>query len=186
MKSIKITAGVVLLLLTLGLSEAYAQWGLGVSYERRNDTPENGFGIQLEKDFLQRLPIVFVRSRLHFSYFSEDASYDIGAGSITTGSVEAYDFGGAVMGGAGLGLFAPYIGLGIGADNWEYSTSTTGGSRSNNTHYYYGIAGVSITPVPFIKPYLEYRLTSYDSVSDARKEIGEGKGRFHIGVTIRF
>lgn len=170
------------MLLTLITLDATAQFGIGASFERRSDAPTNGFGLQIEKDVLGFVPVVYLRTRIHASYFSEEASLNLANIAVTTGTVESYDFGGALLGGIGLGLFSPYAGVGVGFENWAFD----GDTETNNTMFYYGIAGLAITPVPFIKPYLEYRLATYNDLSAARKEIGEGPGRLHIGVTIRF
>lgn len=175
--------GILSVIMLLGISDAFSQTSLGLSYERRNDAPTNGFGLQLERNILGAVPVVDIRARLHGSFFSEDAELNIAGIQASTGTVQSYDFGAAILGGVGLGLFRPYVGLGIGMENWEYDGTQ---NFSNNTHYYYGLAGIAITPIPFIKPYLEFRVASYDDLSEARKEIGEGAARFHIGVTISF
>jgi opacity protein-like surface antigen len=182
MKQLFRTATLLILLITVIALDATAQVGIGASYERRSDAPTNGFGIQIEKNVLGFIPVVYLRTRLHASYFSEDASLNLGAIQVNSGKVEAYDFGGALLAGAGFGLFSPYAGVGVGFENWAFD----GDTETNNTMFYYGIAGIAITPIPFIKPYLEYRLATYNDLSAARKEIGEGPGRLHIGVTIRF
>jgi hypothetical protein len=175
--------GILSLVILFGLTDALAQTSLGVSYERRNEAPTNGFGLQLEKNILGSVPVIDIRARLHGSFFSEDADLTIAGLQATTGTVQSYDFGAALIGGAGLGLFRPYVGLGVGMENWEFDGAQ---NYTNNTHYYYGLAGIAVTPLPFIKPYMEFRFSSYDSLSDAREEIGEGNARFHIGVTLSF
>lgn len=175
--------GIMVMVLLLGITDAFSQTSLGVSYERRNDAPTNGFGIQLERNIFGAIPVVDIRARLHGSFFSEDATLTLPGLQASTGTVQSYDFGAAVLGGVGLGLFRPYIGLGIGLENWEFDGTQ---NYTNNTHYYYGLAGIAITPIPFVKPYLEYRVASFDDMSAARKEIGDGNARFHIGVTLSF
>lgn len=169
------------LLVLFATADVMAQWGVGASFERRSDRPTNGFGFQLEYDVLDRIPMVSVRTRLHASYFSEEASISLGGLTATTGKVEAFDFGGAVLGGVKFGLFMPYAGVGVGAENWRFDDDGDG-----LDNFLYGVAGVAITPIPFLKPYIEYRVSSYNDVSAAKKEIGEGRGRFHLGITLQF
>lgn len=178
--------GILSMVILLGITDAFAQTSLGVSYERRNDAPTNGFGLQLERNIFGAVPVVDIRARLHGSFFSESAELSLAGlpdATAFTGTVQSYDFGAALIGGVGLGLFRPYVGLGIGMENWEYDSTQ---NFTNNTHYYYGLAGIAITPIPFIKPYIEFRVASYDDVSAAQKEIGDGAARFHIGVTLSF
>lgn len=175
--------GIFALVLLFGVTDAFSQTSLGVSYERRNDAPTNGFGLQLERNILSSIPVIDIRARLHGSFFSESADLTFEALTASAGTVQSYDFGAALLGGVGLGLFRPYIGLGVGLENWEFDGVQ---NYTSNTHYYYGLAGLAITPIPFIKPYIEYRLASFDDVSAARKEIGEGNARFHIGITLSF
>ncbi|KPP95315.1 MAG: hypothetical protein HLUCCA01_05345 [Bacteroidetes bacterium HLUCCA01] len=177
--------GIILLIGLVTATDALAQTALGLSYERRNEAPTNGFGIQLERGILGSIPVVDVRARIHGSFFTEAAELNQDAiqNSLTglvDGTAQSYDFGAAVIGGVGLGLFRPYAGLGVGMENWEFE------DYENSTHYYYGLAGIAITPIPFVKPYLEFRFSSYDDLSEARQEIGEGNARVHLGVTIGF
>ncbi|MCH8496260.1 MAG: hypothetical protein LAT57_11610 [Balneolales bacterium] len=172
--------GVLALILVIGIVDASAQYGLGISYERRNDTPTNGFGLQLERELLGSIPLLSLKARLHGSYFSEESDFRGAGVQFNRATIESYDFGVAALGGVNLGLFRPYVGLGLGTENWEYDDG------NSNTSYYYGIAGLAITPIPMLKPYIEYRVSGYNDISEARKEIGEGAARFHIGITLSF
>ncbi|MDZ7695011.1 MAG: hypothetical protein U5K69_28490 [Balneolaceae bacterium] len=43
-------------------SNAQAQWGIGASYEVRDEEPQNGFGVRIERGYsVQQLPIVQAR-----------------------------------------------------------------------------------------------------------------------------
>ena len=53
-------------------SKVFAQLEVGVSYELREETPQNGFGLKIETGFLPNIPIVNIGTRIHFSHFSED------------------------------------------------------------------------------------------------------------------
>lgn len=172
----------------IGLSDATAQWGVGASFERRNDDPQNGIGVHIEHDIVRFIPIVFIRSRAHFSYFTEESSRTIAGIAYSRSKVETYDYGAALYGGVNLGLLSPYVGIGAGSDKWNFYQNSNDSSPSSETSsfYYYGIAGVSISPIPFIKPFIEYRVANYNDISAARDEIGEGNARFHFGVTLRF
>jgi len=164
-------------------SPIYAQWGIGASYEERNETPKKGFGVHLEKDLFESLPVFFVRARVHYSQFSSEASLRFDD-ELVIGDLETHDLGIALLGGGNLGFFSPYAGIGFGIENWDYKA--TGINEKDDTGYYYGLVGVSLSFMPVIKPFLEYRVTNYQDISAAKKEIGEGRSRVHIGITLRF
>jgi len=63
--------GIILLIGLVTATDALAQTALGLSYERRNEAPTNGFGIQLERGILGSIPVVDVRARIHGSFFTE-------------------------------------------------------------------------------------------------------------------
>ncbi len=166
-----------------------AQLGLGVSYEERPDAPTQGFGVQLESELLPFSMIATVKARLHFSYFSEDARLSVpldGSPSAELGKIENYDFGGALLGGVHLGFFTPYVGLGAGLDNWRFELQDYDRTFDEQAVQYYGILGASLSIFPKLEPYVEYRVSEYGSVEEVREQIDEGKGRFIIGVTLRF
>jgi len=186
MKKYFVLSGLIVVFTLMNTTTVYAQWGIGASYEERNENPKKGFGVQLEKDFLESLPILFIRARTHYSQFSSEASLTID-GDLVIGDLEANDLGIAVIGGGKLGLFSPYLGIGFGIENWSYKArDIIAVNEKDDSGYYYGIVGVSLTFIPVIQPYLEYRVTNYNDIGEARKEIGEGKSRVHIGITLRF
>lgn len=168
---------------------AQAQLGLGVSYEERPDAPTQGFGVQLESELLPFSLIATIKARLHFSYFSEDARLSVpleGSPSVELGKIENYDFGGAILGGVHLGFFTPYVGLGAGLDNWKFELQNYERTYDEQAVQYYGILGASLSIFPKLEPYVEYRVSEYGSVEEVREQIDEGKGRFILGVTLRF
>lgn len=188
MKKLLYLATMCTFIITLA-SPAQAQLGLGVSYEERPDAPTQGFGIQLETELLPINLIATVKARLHFSYFSQDASLSVpldGNASVELGNIENYDFGGAILGGLNLGFFTPYVGLGAGLDNWKFELQNYERSYDEQALQYYGILGASLSIFPKLEPYVEYRLSEYGSIEDVREQIDEGKGRFILGVTLRF
>jgi 1-acyl-sn-glycerol-3-phosphate acyltransferase len=53
-------------------TQVFAQLEVGVSYELREEIPQNGFGLKIETGLLPNIPIVHIGTRIHFSHFSED------------------------------------------------------------------------------------------------------------------
>lgn len=188
MKKLLFLTAICTVMLNLS-TPAQAQIGLGVSYEERAEAPKQGFGVQLESELLPFSLIATLKARLHFSYFSQDASLSVplnNSPSVEFGSIENYDFGGALIGGVNLGLFTPYVGLGAGLDNWKFELRDYEQTYDEQALQYYGLIGASLTLFPKIHPYVEYRVSEYGSVEEVREQIDEGKGRFMLGVTLRF
>lgn len=183
MKKYILTSVLFVICLVFISTPVFAQWGLGASYEERNETPKKGFGVQLDKDLFESLPILFVRARVHYSQFSSQATLSFDD-ELVIGDLESFDLGVALIGGGSLGFISPYAGIGFGIENWDYKA--IGISEKDDTGYFYGIVGVSLSFIPVIQPYLEYRLTNYNDISAIREEIGDGNSRVHVGVTLRF
>lgn len=171
---------------------AAAQWSLGASYEIRDEEPESGFGVRLERDILQRLPIVNLGLRGHFSYFNEENSVSRD-GLTYSRELTNYDYGLAAVGGVSVGLVAPYVGLGLGSSTMDVSRddfSDTGApmdeDNSDSAIYWNGFVGAEISPVPLLTPFVEYRLEQVSDYENLDDSIEEGNGRLIFGVSINF
>lgn len=188
MKKFIISALGALVILSVSIP-VQAQFGLGISYEERADTPKQGFGLQLEHELLPFSVITSLRARVHFSYFSDNASLSVPVSSqpsIELGTIQNYDYGGAIIGGLNLGLLSPYIGLGISIDNWKFEPKNYNETFDEQTIQYYGLFGASLSVLPVIHPFIEYRVSEYGSIKEIREQMDEGRGRFIIGVSFRF
>lgn len=166
-----------------GVSQA--QWRVGASFEIRNEDPQNGFGFRIERTILQKVPIVDFGLRGHFSYFSED-NY-VGENSITYGEVENYDFGLAAVAGISVGLVSPYVGTGLGSTTTELKNpegAFDSGSESNI--FWNGFVGAEVSPLPFLKPFAEYRFQAADSFDELQNAIDRSDGRLIFGVSLAF
>ncbi|HET6528914.1 MAG TPA: outer membrane beta-barrel protein [Balneolaceae bacterium] len=163
---------------------AAAQWSIGASYQIREEAPENGFGIRLERELLGAAPVLNLALQAHFSYFSAD-NY-LGANDITYGEVENYDYGIAALGGVSLGLISPYIGLGLGSTTFELGDEADlPGEGSDSSLYWNGFIGAKISPIPVVKPFVEYRIQSTQEFEDLG-ESDMGNGRLIFGIYIAF
>src|SRR5690625_7934982 len=96
----------IILLLSAVPQTSSAQWSLGASYEIRNEDPKNGFGVRIERDILQRLPIVDLGLRGHFSYFNDDNEFTT-EGVDYSSEITNYDFDLAAVGGVSVELLDP-------------------------------------------------------------------------------
>ncbi len=166
----------LLLLLTVSLPANAQQLigaGVGMSYERRDEAPESGIGFRLEKNVINLL-VVNVRTQLQTSVFSGDVRQT--AGGFIQGKTDVYDISGAITTGLGLGLFGPYAGLGFGFERVQYNSIS--GRKATHETYASALVGVAITPVPFLKPFVEYRYNSFLEDPDAY--------RVSVGLMLRF
>ncbi len=176
------------LICTLGLmvpQPTQAQWNIGASYEIREDTPKHGFGFKVEKSVLQSMPVIEARLRGHISYFSEDFE---GLDNLpqVNGNYKYYDYGLAAMVGANIAIVTPYVGLGLGATTFDVNfDSVPQGSPLDQTesesefHWNY-FAGVELSPIPLLHPFVEYRFYNLDEPDFANTSTG----RLILGVSL--
>jgi len=161
-------------------NQASAQWSLGASYETRNEDPTNGFGLRVERSVLSAVPVVDFNMRAHFSFFNDDAELS-GDNQNFSDEVDAYDFGLALTAGAQIALIKPYVGLGVGAESYDFD----GESRSfDETNLFWnGFGGLELSILPMIKPFVEYRISQ---ISGSDQINFDNVSRLAFGVSLRF
>ena len=176
-----LTAAILFALTFIPAEKAEAQWGIGASYELRDTEPTNGFGLRVQKDIIGAVPMFDLGIRAHFSYFSESVqSYrDV---QVPT-ELDSYDFGLAGLAGINLGLIKPYAGAGLGSESFEAVSQQDNFEFSDNSIYWNIFVGAAVTPIPVLKPFIEYRFTRLfsDDGFDHRQN-----GRLAIGITLEF
>lgn len=188
LKKIITTSSFILILVAVTSHSAYSQIGLGVTYEIRNEKPTNGFGVHAQFSLIN-LPLVSLSARLHYSYYSEENSLSVNNVRYTR-DFTSNEIGGTAIASVGLGLLSPYVGLGIGWQNFsretvfeqiadEFDVELDG---EENAAKYYGVIGAAITPVPLLRPFIEYR---YAGIT--KDNLGPSShGTWVFGVQIRF
>lgn len=158
---------------------AQAQWAVGASYEIRDEDPENGFGIRVERSFLQGAPLIDLGIRAHFSYFNDEirvTSDDFDAST----DIDVYDYGLAALAGVKLGIVKPYVGLGIGNQQFKFDPAD---NFNDSSFYWNGFGGAEFTLLPVLNPFIEYRIANLTSTDD----IGfDNVSRLAIGINLRF
>ena len=157
-----------------------AQWSIGASYEIRNEEPKNGFGFRVERGLLKKLPVLNLGLRAHFSYFNEDINRQN-----FSGDIQSYDYGLAAVAGVSIALISPYVGAGLGSTNFE------GFNVSESDLYWNGFVGAKVSPIPKLKPFVEYRFQSADSFGSLSNnasigDIGGNSGRLIFGLSLSF
>lgn len=185
LKKILVVVATFALMFSMAPEKASAQWSIGASYEIRDEEPQNGFGVRLEREILQKLPLINLKLRGHFSYFSED-NY-VGENQATYGQIENYDYGLAAVGGISLGLLSPYVGTGLGSTTTELKNPEGAfeeGSESNV--FWNGFVGAEVSPIPALKPFVEYRFQAADSFDELQNSVSTSNGRLIFGISLSF
>ena len=173
-------------------ASSFAQLEIGASYELRDEKPKNGFGLRIEKGILEKLPVVNLSLRLHGSYFSEENNIDPDNQTFSySEDLTNYDVGVAAVGGVSVGLLEPYVGLGLGTENYEKAVNNYNGLPGNrpqegdeNNLYWNMFVGAKVTVIPILKPFVEYRYSNKElaepTLADAQN------GRIMFGVSLSF
>lgn len=180
----KVTGLLILAACLMMPLQSAAQWSLGATYEMREEDPQNGYGIRIEREILKPIPIVDIGLRAHFSYFNEDNEFTRDNQSIS-GDLTYYDYGLAATGGVSLGLFKPYVGLGIGKDDIDFEGDDGSPDFSDSSFYWNGFAGAELTIIPKLHPFVEYRFQQADHPDDIEADFGSD-GRLILGLSLQF
>jgi len=168
MKKILFVFGVLFCIHSMNHS-AYAQWAIGASYEVRDEDPENGFGLRLERSILQGMPIINFGIRAHLSYVSTE--------------IDNYDYGLAALVGVKLGVVKPYAGLGIGNQHFNFNAEIDQFDFDESSFYWNGFGGAEVTLFPFLQPFIEYRIANLTGTDDIDFD---NVSRLAIGINLRF
>lgn len=189
LKQLLTTTSFILLLLSVTANSAYSQIGLGVTYEIRDEKPTNGFGVHAQLALLN-LPMVSLSARAHYSNYSEDYSLTI-SGVRYNQEIKSTEFGATAIVSVGLGLIAPYVGLGIGWQNFSIESALADQIADDfdidfddeeNAAKYFGVIGAAVSPIPLLRPFIEYR---YAGIT--KDNLGPSShGTWVFGLQIRF
>lgn len=179
MKKVFVTFGLIFLLVPI-FNTINAQFAIGASYEVRSEDPKNGFGFRMEKGFLQGVPLLDLGLRAHFSYFNDTNEISQDGVSAST-EIDVYDYGLALLGGVKLGLIKPYVGLGVGNQQFKFDPEEVFGDESS--FYWNGFGGAEITLLPLFNPFIEYRIARLTSADDIDID---NISRLAIGFNLRF
>lgn len=174
-----------------------AQVEVGVSYELRDEQPQNGFGLRVETGMLPNIPLFHLGIRAHFSYFSDENKLTE-QGLTYSQDITNYDLGIQAIIGINIGLVEPYVGLGLGTENIEIiPTSVTYLSGSNDLYdnilrkkndqnlYWNASVGAKVSIIPVLKPFIEYRYTDTEIGSPEFEQFNQKTARIVIGVALR-
>jgi len=180
---ILIAIGTILLIYLPLKESAHAQFGIGASYEVRDEYPTNGFGFRLEKGLMGKNHILDLSVRGHFSYFNETNNFSIGEGVSLSRDMDVYDYGIAVLLGVRLGIVKPYAGAGIGLDRFKQTTEREQYNIKENNFYWNAFGGAEFTLLPVISPFIEYRISQFTGTEDLTFD---RVNRLAFGIYLRF
>lgn len=191
MKHFKTIIIPLLVLLAGTTGPALAQYEIGASYEIRDETPENGFGLRIERGILDGVPLVNLGVRAHFSYFSDENNVDPENATFSySEDLSVYDFGIAATGGVSIGLMEPYVGLGLGSETTDLNIKDFEGVGSEpeegeeSNIYWNTYIGAKVTVIPVLKPFVEYR---YSNKELSEPDLADSQnGRIIFGVSLSF
>jgi opacity protein-like surface antigen len=199
-------AAFMLVLLLMPIHSASAQFAIGGGYQLRDESPESGYTVFIEKGFLKNVPMLRMGMRLHVSQFSEDyriSSLDGLIGQVgedlgnISSDMKTLDYGLALLLGVNLGIVTPYAGAGIGNENYEINYDLSKiqmpsgdvddllslESLSDSGFYWNGFVGATLSPIPIVKPFFEYRFTSF--MTEEAIDYTQN-GRITIGLKLEF
>lgn len=189
------------ILFFFSLSAAFAQFGVGVSYEYKpadgnlNNVPQSGFGVRLENSIGPKFPGFKLGYRLHASFFRDEQNLNQSINDIQAGTYnsDVYDFGAAFLGEVKIPFLAnPYAGLGIGYELQDIASvenvEDVSGIRARleqfeeSSLFYNAFIGVKFSPIPVIRPFVEYRFSGFSALNN----ITDSPRRFHFGILLEF
>ena len=189
---------------------AQAQFGIGGSYEIRNQTPETGFGVRIEKGIGLPIPLVKLGVRASASHFSKDnqITRDNGVSFEYDRSVTSIDYGVTLLGKVQLGFVKPYVGVGVGGTRSNMEIDNIRDIQDTDPNLpdagdlddiekseftYHGIIGGEFSLIPLLNPFIEYRVNNYSpslNIESSQDQIEESikgsNGRIMFGVMLRF
>src|SRR5690625_2278069 len=170
MKKVVLPA-LVLLASVLFISQpASAQSAIGASYEMQNKNTENGFRVRVDRSILANLPPLDLSMRATFSYFNDTNNNTLNNIDFSS-EIDMYDYGIAAIAGLKLGLVRPYVALGIGNQQFNYDPEdnqeiTDVIPDDASSFYWNGFGGAEISILPFLSPFIDYRIANLISADD--------------------
>lgn len=171
----------------ISVSASYAQ-SIGVSYAYSSTAPTNGYSAHFESSVVS-LGLVELNSRLRATMFTEE-NFIKGATAFEKADVLIIDINLLAKVNV-IPMVNPYAGIGIAYEKTDFdfaniNNNLTVESKNQTEFPVYGSVGIEFSPIPFIKPFLEYRIKAADlkELKDATYE--SNRGILAIGVAVSF
>jgi len=192
----KLSSIILSLFVLLIAQDAFAQGGIGATYEIRDDQPKEGIGLRLEKTLTQ-FSMVSLGIVGHTSFFSNTLtlrSNEDGPGLIFNDTdLSTFDFGASLKVAADVPIITPYAMAGLGFENYKIRVNSTFDGvdfpRDERTLMVNGTVGVQLRLINSIRPFAEIRFSenfkdyefenSFDNIKASRN-------RYAFGVMLQF
>ena len=193
----KFTPIAILAVILLLAGDVFAQGGIGASYERRENEPNEGIGLRLEKTFGTADDIINIGIVGHTSFFSSTItlrSGENGSGVIFSDTeLSTFDFGGALKLAINAPIVTPYIMGGLGFENYKIRVNSTFDGLDfpddESTMVLNGTAGIQVRLGSAIRPFVEMRFsqnTKDYKFEDTFRDLKASKNRIALGVQLQF
>lgn len=167
------------ILAVLSFSAISNAQSLGVSYAYSSTAPVSGLSAHFESSIVS-LGVVSLNSRLRGTMFSEKdfAAYK---------SVDVLTIDVSVLAKVSIiPMVNPYGGLGIAYEKTDVELAFNLGESSQTEYPLYITVGAEFSPIPFIKPFIEYRLRAADLKEVKNAKYDSDRGIVAIGVAVSF
>ncbi|TNE70127.1 hypothetical protein EP331_13210 [bacterium] len=179
----KITLLAVLII--AGVFSAKAQsFGLGYAYS--STAPNTGLTAHFETSIVD-LGVASLNSRLRGSVFNSDG-YEVGGQVFGETSVLILDA--SLMAKVSVIPFVnPYAGLGIAYEKTDFKFEVPNVGEvadSQNQYPLYGTIGFEFSTIPFIKPFMEYRIRAVDLKEIKNSSYDSDRWMLAIGLALSF
>ncbi len=134
-------------------SDIEAQWSAEVFYVRKNIVPSEGFGISVERNLPVQLPELGFSSKSSFTFFNEKTS----AGN----KYHSFDLNTSIAAAFYFRTVRPYLGLGLGLQNFTFKPVSGSGYESFNKLFFSLISfvGIRFHFSPLIQPFGEIKIS---------------------------
>jgi len=180
-----------------------AQIALGGGLELREEDPETGINLRLEKELGFSLPLVTFRGRIQGGFFTEDG-IELTQNQLSQFSnpeINSYYAGANLLAEIGIPIpVNPYGGLGVGYETVTLKAGNSSGNQSGNflddtegSGYVEATVGLKLSMLPLLKPFVEYRYVEpFNDFDQFRNNVtslnrdAEANNRFVFGILLQF
>lgn len=180
-----------------------AQIALGGGLELREEDPETGINLRLEKELGFSLPFVKFRGRIQGGFFTEDG-VELTQNQLSQFSdpeINSYYAGANLLAEIGIPIpINPYGGLGVGYETVSVKAGDASGNQSGNflddtegSAYIEATVGLKLSLLPLVKPFVEYRYVEpFSDFDEFRNNVtslsrdAKANNRFVFGILLQF
>ena len=176
----KILLSVLALLISVSFAQAQS---IGVSYAYSSTAPNSGYSAHFETSLFS-LGVASLNTRLRATMFSEKDFAGFESADVLIVDLNIFAKVSVIP------MINPYAGIGIAYETTDFKftvpLTTTTISDSQKEFPLYGTIGVEFSPIPFIKPFLEYRVRALDLKEIKNATYDSDRGIVALGLAVSF